>query len=191
MIAGTPAEPEAQGGTDARTEPDMSYHGTLGLNELHFNVHAFGFTLGDRANRSSAQGNDGLCREDLDALHSVHLSAQQVDETPECAICSAAFAMDEEATVLPCGHLYHTLCARGWLGMHATCPICRARVEPARVASDKQDTHGDAVPDTVYDGAVSSVGASAEPPQVTSRPCWSDGSRILHQLVARYNREEF
>jgi hypothetical protein len=188
MIAAGPGT-EAQG-SEARTGPDLNFRVTLGLDEHLVNMHTSAFTLADRANRSTAQRNSGLCVEDLNALHSVQLSAQQIDATPECAICSEAFERDEEATVLPCGHLYHALCARGWLVMHATCPICRACVDPARVAGDKRAAYGHASPDAVHDCTVSAVGAPAETPQPTSRLCWSDGSRIIHQMVARYNLRE-
>jgi hypothetical protein len=41
------------------------------------------------------------------------------------------------AQVLPCGHLFHLVCLRGWLEHSPTCPICRRAVhpDPAREAA--------------------------------------------------------
>jgi hypothetical protein len=188
------AEQGAHSGADTGPGPGLSLSLTLGLDELVFSLQAFGFTSDDTSigathqvgSAEKAQGGDGLCQEDLNALDRVHLSAQQVDEAPECAICSEGFTQDQEATRLPCGHHYHHLCARGWLSVHAACPICRSCIEPA-LAAIKQAPHGGISVVAVYNCTVSNSAGAEVPPHVHSCSCSSDGSRIIHEKVARYN----
>lgn len=46
-------------------------------------------------------------------------------ECPNCTICLADLNKDQEAVLIPCGHLFHSDCALQWLNQHNTCPVCR------------------------------------------------------------------
>ncbi|KAL3920485.1 MAG: hypothetical protein SGILL_003240, partial [Bacillariaceae sp.] len=75
------------------------------------------------------------------------------DHRNQCAICFEAFqdvVMDDETAVedddsksahpfladryqlLPCAHCFHRECARHWLSIQRTCPVCREKVEGMR-----------------------------------------------------------
>ncbi|XP_032831593.2 uncharacterized protein LOC116954891 [Petromyzon marinus] len=42
-----------------------------------------------------------------------------------CTICCSEFVRTDQATTLPCRHLFHTSCIEQWLKKSATCPVCR------------------------------------------------------------------
>ncbi|CAN6312357.1 unnamed protein product [Urochloa humidicola] len=48
-----------------------------------------------------------------------------------CAVCLAELADGEAVRVLPaCMHYFHAECVGEWLLAHATCPLCRAPLDP-------------------------------------------------------------
>ncbi|CAM9467355.1 unnamed protein product [Ascophyllum nodosum] len=47
---------------------------------------------------------------------------------PSCCVCLFDYYLDEEVTLLPCGHLYHTECIDIWMSDHVDCPYCRADI---------------------------------------------------------------
>ncbi|XP_028788734.1 E3 ubiquitin-protein ligase Praja-2-like [Neltuma alba] len=49
----------------------------------------------------------------------------------ECPICFEDFSNDNEATRMPCSHLFHTKCITGWLHTRNTCPLCRFQMPTA------------------------------------------------------------
>lgn len=63
---------------------------------------------------------------------------EEEEEPTECAICLLDLQEDdddqEEATVLACGHPFHSACVTLWVNncrsksLDATCPICRAAI---------------------------------------------------------------
>lgn len=63
----------------------------------------------------------------LGSLPKVTISTTDIEanQSTSCAICLEDFAIGEEATRVPCGHLYHDACVKKWLGMHNQCPVCR------------------------------------------------------------------
>ena len=52
---------------------------------------------------------------------------EEVAVTPEmdCAICQDKYSEGAMGVRLQCGHVFHGDCVRQWLGLHATCPVCR------------------------------------------------------------------
>merc|ERR1712107_188868 len=45
------------------------------------------------------------------------------DASTCCTIFLSDFEVDEIASQLPCGHLYHATCAAGWLSRSSSCPM--------------------------------------------------------------------
>uniref|UniRef100_A0ACD5XPG4 Uncharacterized protein n=1 Tax=Avena sativa TaxID=4498 RepID=A0ACD5XPG4_AVESA len=69
----------------------------------------------------------GIRKKALESLPTVSWAApEQMEETPECAICLAEFSCGDEVRVLPtCGHGFHAACVDVWLMSSSTCPSCR------------------------------------------------------------------
>lgn len=42
-----------------------------------------------------------------------------------CAICIDGFKEQELIMKLPCGHIYHRCCLKGWMKKSTECPLCR------------------------------------------------------------------
>ena len=47
----------------------------------------------------------------------------------ECIICLESFEKGEHATLIRCGHMYHTVCLYRWFVKKNTCPICDIDIE--------------------------------------------------------------
>ncbi|CAJ1958327.1 unnamed protein product [Sphenostylis stenocarpa] len=80
-------------------------------------------------------------------LPSVHvtaalLSALDPNGVVLCAVCKDQIALDAEAKQLPCKHLYHAECITPWLELHASCPLCRLRLEEE---AEEEEEEGDGV----------------------------------------------
>jgi RING finger protein 121 len=67
---------------------------------------------------------------------------QRTLENNICAICSNQIivlnnedALIEESFSLPCGHIFHEFCIRGWciVGKKQTCPYCKEKVDLKRL----------------------------------------------------------
>jgi E3 ubiquitin-protein ligase RNF115/126 len=43
------------------------------------------------------------------------------------------FEKNEEITLLPCQHYFHSLCVRKWLQLHDACPLCRKSIQPPKI----------------------------------------------------------
>ncbi|XP_061413047.1 filaggrin-like [Lethenteron reissneri] len=52
-----------------------------------------------------------------------------------CTICCSEFVRTDQATTLPCCHLFHTSCIEQWLKKSATCPVCRYHLEEEAAGS--------------------------------------------------------
>jgi hypothetical protein len=48
-----------------------------------------------------------------------------------CAVCTEEIAAADAVVRLPCAHWYHHGCIAPWLGIRATCPMCRAELPPS------------------------------------------------------------
>ncbi|KAJ4727712.1 RING-H2 finger protein [Melia azedarach] len=58
------------------------------------------------------------------------------DKQLECAVCLLEFEDNEKGSVLPkCKHAFHVDCIDMWFHSHSNCPLCRAPVQTAEVAS--------------------------------------------------------
>lgn len=52
-------------------------------------------------------------------------SKRHDESSSTCGICMEDYAEDDELLVMPCKHLFHKKCIRGWLPISKTCPFCR------------------------------------------------------------------
>ncbi|CAN0841294.1 E3 ubiquitin-protein ligase RNF181 [Linum grandiflorum] len=64
--------------------------------------------------------------------HLETVSVKELDEDLDCSVCLNAFRdeFDEESSavkLLPCEHVFHEGCIRRWLGVKASCPLCRCQ----------------------------------------------------------------
>ena len=68
-------------------------------------------------------------------------SADQMQQHPLCSICWTDFDGDDQAVVLPCGHVFGEECIVAWakgvtpMGRHNGCPYCRAELLPPSMQS--------------------------------------------------------
>lgn len=58
-----------------------------------------------------------------------------------CAICLGDYEEDEEAAVLPCGHMFHAPCVTEWFQRSRECPMCK---DDVAVALQRQKEGGKA-----------------------------------------------
>ncbi|KAE9621463.1 hypothetical protein Lal_00042069 [Lupinus albus] len=54
-----------------------------------------------------------------------------------CAVCKDDIAVNDNAKILPCNHLYHSDCITPWLLSHDSCPLCRFRVVEAEAKREE------------------------------------------------------
>ena len=71
--------------------------------------------------------------EDLANIPSIMVEQEMLDRFSSCPVCLDAIQLKEEVNILGCGHFFHAFCIRTWLGMHASCPVCR------RVLGEEED----------------------------------------------------
>lgn len=60
-----------------------------------------------------------------------------------CAVCKDPIAVDAEAKLLPCDHLYHSDCITPWLLLRNSCPLCRFRI--SEVEEEEEEIDDDVV----------------------------------------------
>ena len=60
------------------------------------------------------------------------------DLDKECPICLKNFEQDDELTLLPCDHEFHSECVEAWLNKAANCPMCRCDKLHILLYSDPQ-----------------------------------------------------
>ena len=64
---------------------------------------------------SSERGPPPAAKNVVENLPCVKISAEQLQNNPDCAVCKDEFAVDTEARRLPCDHLFHSDCILPWL----------------------------------------------------------------------------
>lgn len=86
----------------------------------------------DRVTRESIEADDGVnfipaSKSAIEELEKVKLDSLESATTHglSCAICKEGFDQEDEATRLPCLHIYHRDCIVPWLEMNNKCPLCR------------------------------------------------------------------
>ncbi|CAH2049069.1 unnamed protein product, partial [Iphiclides podalirius] len=84
-------------------------------------------------------GPPPLPREQLAALPTENVSAEQAAANTACSVCWDNFLEGEAISRLECEHIFHSACIRPWLQLHATCPICRRSLLPEAPAAAPAD----------------------------------------------------
>lgn len=54
-----------------------------------------------------------------------HKHVDNILLSSDCNICRESFKEDEDYTILPCSHYYHSICISRWFESKSTCPECR------------------------------------------------------------------
>lgn len=57
--------------------------------------------------------------------HKSNRECKTKGDLTSCTVCQDDFIEDEELTILPCFHAFHTDCIREWLKVSNACPICK------------------------------------------------------------------
>eukprot|EP00892_Ulva_mutabilis_P002953 jgi/Ulvmu1/12659/UM094_0015.1 len=81
--------------------------------------------LSEFTGRSAASARSGAPPESSEGPLSLLLQ----DEP--CAICLGDYEEDEDAAVLPCGHMFHAPCVHEWFQRSRECPLCKDDVAVA------------------------------------------------------------
>ncbi|CAH2037786.1 unnamed protein product [Thlaspi arvense] len=55
-----------------------------------------------------------------------------------CAICLEEWSEGDVAAEMPCKHKFHSKCVEEWLGVHATCPLCRYEMPVEQEQGEKK-----------------------------------------------------
>ncbi|XP_035664266.1 E3 ubiquitin-protein ligase RLIM-like [Branchiostoma floridae] len=81
----------------------------------------------------SADGEDtprGLTKEQIDTLPTRTFSEPSREEnaTNSCNVCITDYIEGSVLRCLPCTHEFHAVCVDRWLGINASCPVCRHTV---------------------------------------------------------------
>ncbi|XP_074580388.1 uncharacterized protein LOC141836762 [Curcuma longa] len=91
---------------------DMSYEELLELEESIGNV------------------NTGLSEEQilngLSQCKYISSSSESSEDAEQCSICREEYVEGEQLSQLDCGHHFHTVCIKKWLGIKNLCPICKS-----------------------------------------------------------------
>lgn len=77
---------------------------------------------------SSFEDSSVIVLDDSPSCAKSHKEGQVSDLQEKCCICIETFVQGEELMRLPCFHSFHSSCARKWLAVKATCPICNERI---------------------------------------------------------------
>ncbi|XP_078177485.1 E3 ubiquitin-protein ligase ATL59-like [Carex rostrata] len=92
-------------------------------------------------NHAAQDGTEGLNSDSLEALHVTKFKRSNSGSNAECSICLGGLEEGDPVRLMPnCMHLFHQDCIDKWLQSHATCPICRANVDPLKPADESEET---------------------------------------------------
>ena len=73
-------------------------------------------------------GEDGvppMDTEDIQNMTSIMVDQEMLNKTSTCSVCLDSLQARAEVNLLSCGHFFHVAFIRPWLGLHASCPVCR------------------------------------------------------------------
>ena len=58
----------------------------------------------------------------------ITMNKELIENNESCVICRENFSVAEHVLILPCNHVYHKDCIKGWFQEQNMCPICRTNV---------------------------------------------------------------
>ena len=61
-------------------------------------------------------------------MHSIIVDSDTINDSycSECSICLEDFKKGDRVKILPCKHVFHERCAKGWIvNVRGVCPLCR------------------------------------------------------------------
>uniref|UniRef100_A0A8C2VDF0 RING-type domain-containing protein n=2 Tax=Chinchilla lanigera TaxID=34839 RepID=A0A8C2VDF0_CHILA len=90
-------------------------------------VQYFLFTSSTSANQSCRKATKEVI--DQLPLHTVKHEEKDADlDAENCAVCIEHFKVNDLIRILPCKHIFHSICIDPWLLDHRTCPMCKLDV---------------------------------------------------------------
>ena len=54
-------------------------------------------------------------------------------EKKNCVICLENFKVGEKVIILPCIHIFHSICIKSWLTTKDECPMCKFKLTPENI----------------------------------------------------------
>jgi len=104
-----------------------------------FRIHCMRAARRGAVHTSIANANRVSGEQVLQALSSclVEVKAEGLEEEA-CAICLCDMNDEEPLNALPCRHIFHAKCIRGWIthkGVTSSCPLCKRLVDAQRQAA--------------------------------------------------------
>jgi hypothetical protein len=70
----------------------------------------------------------GLSKTQIKKIPNVYFSKKHFKNQEKCAICQYEYKETEKVSKLPCLHIFHNDCIKGWLEKNKVCPICKKEI---------------------------------------------------------------
>ena len=71
----------------------------------------------------------GLSKAQIKKIPNVYFSKKHFKNQEKCAICQYEYKETEKVSKLPCLHIFHNDCIKGWLDKNKFCPICKKEIQ--------------------------------------------------------------
>ena len=71
----------------------------------------------------------GLSKAQIKKIPNVYFSKKHFKNQEKCAICQYEYKETEKVSKLPCLHIFHNDCIKGWLEKNKVCPICKKEIQ--------------------------------------------------------------
>lgn len=93
---------------------------------LRISFLAYFFGSNNENDENLTEDNNSISKDALEALPVVEFKESGIGEDDaSCGICLCLYEDDDNVTLLPCGHHFHTDCIHSWLTRNKTCPYCK------------------------------------------------------------------
>lgn len=97
-----------------------------------------GTGLDDFFSAGGKQGRSPASKASVENMPRVVIGEDKENGGGSCAICLEEWSKGDVAAEMPCKHKFHSKCVEEWLGMHATCPMCRYEMPVEEVEEEKK-----------------------------------------------------